>query len=152
MVNVMELIDFFTKDLKPRQKQYEAIRAMAFNEGTIEEIAQRFGYTPQSLRTLINRLLRGKHQLFPAIKKGPKGRHISQETAQLIIKLRREKRLNSREITEELNRSYISISVRTVERFLNDAGFPRLRRRTNKERGISKKGFSPVNYQRAWKG
>ncbi len=57
MVNAMELIDFFTKDLKPRQKQYEAIRAMAFNEGTIEEIAQRFGYTPQSLRTLINRLL-----------------------------------------------------------------------------------------------
>ena len=140
MVNVMEFIDFFTKDLKPRQKQYEAIRAVAFNEGAIEEIAQRFGYTPQSLRTLVNRLLRGKHQLFPTVKKGPKGRHISPKAAQLIITLRREKRLNSREITEELNYSNISISVRTVERFLTDAGFPRLRRRTNKERGISKKG------------
>ena len=28
MVNAMKLINFFTKDLKPRQKQYEAIRAM----------------------------------------------------------------------------------------------------------------------------
>jgi len=35
--------------------------------------------------------------------------------SRLIITLRREKRLNSREITEELNRSNISISVRTVE-------------------------------------
>jgi len=140
MRNAVELINFFTKDLKPRQKQYEAIRAVAFNEGAIEEVAQRFGYTPQSLRTLINRLLRGKHHLFPTIKKGPKGRHISPQAAQLISTLRREKRLNSREITEELNRSNISISVRTVERFLADAGFPRLRRRTNKERGISKKG------------
>ncbi len=85
MVNAMELIDFFTKDLQPRQKQYEAIRAVAFNEGAIEVIAQRFGYTPQSLRTLINRLVRCEHQLFPTIKKGPKGRHISQEAAQLII-------------------------------------------------------------------
>ena len=29
----MELIDFFTKDLKPRQKQYEALRAVAFKVG-----------------------------------------------------------------------------------------------------------------------
>ena len=140
MVNAMKLIDFFTKDLKPGQKQYEAIRAVAFKEGAIEEVAQRFGYTPQSLRTLVNRLVRGKHHLFPTIKKGPKGRHISPEAARLISTVRREKRLNSREITEELNHSHISISIRTVERFLADAGFPRLRRRTNKERGISKKG------------
>ena len=140
MVNAMKLIDFFTKDLKPRQKQYEAIRAVAFKEGAIEEVAQRFGYTPQSLRTLVNRLVRGKHHLFPTIKKGPKGRHISPEAARLISTVRREKRLNSREITEELNHSHISISIRTVERFLADTGFPRLRRRTNKERGISKKG------------
>ena len=44
------------------------------------------------------------------------------------------------EITGELNQSNISITVRTVERILADAGFPRLRRRANKERGISKEG------------
>jgi len=137
----MELFEFFTKDLKPRQKQYEAIRAVAFKEETIKEVANRFGYTPQSLRTLINRLLNNKHQLFPEVKRGPKGRHTSLGTEKLIIQLRREKMLNSREITEELNQMQISIGVRTVERILSDAGFPKLRRRTNKERGISKKGM-----------
>lgn len=140
MQKAMQIIDFFTKDLKHRQKQYEAIRAVAFKEGTIKDVAGRFGYTQQSLRTLINRLLNGKHQLFPDVKRGPKGRHTSPEIEKLIIQLRRRKRLNSREITDELNMSHISISVRTVERILSDAGFPKLRRRTNKERGISKEG------------
>jgi transposase len=136
----MELTDFFTKELKPRQKQYEAIRAAAFKEGTIEEVAQRFGYTSQSLKTLINRLLNGKHQLFPDLKKGPKRRHTTSEIVKSVIQLRREKRLNSKEITEKLNLSGTSISVRTVERILADVGFPKLLRRTNKERGISKTG------------
>jgi len=137
----MELIDYFTKDLKPRQKQYEALRAVAFQEGTIDEIATCFGYTPQSLKTLANRLLRGKHQLFPDIKSGPKGRHTAQETVKVIIGLRRERRLNAKEISEELGKADRPVSIRTVERILNDAGFPKLHRRTDRERGISKKGM-----------
>src|SRR5208337_3076676 len=136
----MALRDYFTKDLPPRQRQYEAIRAVAFNEAAIKDIAERFGYTPQTLRMLINRLVHDKLQLFPDIKRGPKGRHIPSETENVIIQLRRKKMLSSREITEELNRSTISIGVRTVERILTDAGFPKLRRRTDKERGISKEG------------
>jgi transposase len=136
----MELIDYFIKDMHPRQRQYEAIRAVAFKEGAINDIAERFGYTPQTFRTLINRLLRDRLQLFPDIKRGPKKRHVSSEIEKMIIQLRRKKMLNSREITEELNQSKISIGVRTVERILADAGFPKLRRRTDKERGFSKEG------------
>jgi transposase len=136
----MSLIDYFTEDLKPRQKQYEAIRAIAFGEGDTGEVASRFGYTPQSLQTLINRLERGRHVLFPEVKRGPKGRHTSDETVKLIVQLRRKRRLNAREITRELNRLRISIGIRTVERILTDLGFPRLRRRTYQERGISKTG------------
>ncbi len=97
----MELKELFTKNLKPAQKQYEAIRAIAFKEGAIELIAARFGYTPQSLKTLINRLRNGKHQLFPDVKRGPKERQTKPETMNLIVKLRRQKALNSREITNE---------------------------------------------------
>ncbi len=114
----MELRDYFIKDLPPRQRQYEAIRAVAFNEGTIKDIAERFRYTPQTLRMLINRLVRDKFQLFPDIKMGPKGRRIPSEAEKMLIQLRRKKMLNSREITEELNRLNISIGVRTVERIL----------------------------------
>ena len=135
----MNLKELFTENLKPHQKQYEAIRAVAFNEGTIEEIAIRFGYTPQSLRMLLSRLKRGEHRLFPEVRRGPKGNRIDDHTKRLIIKLRRNEKLNSKEITERLNGKRICISMRTVERFLRDAGFPKLHRRTDKERGISKR-------------
>ena len=136
----MSLIDYFTDDLEPRQKQYEAIRAVAFKEGGIVEVAPRFGYTPQSLRTLINRLEGGRHILFPKVKRGPKGRHTSDETVKLIYELRRKRKINAQEIARELDRLGILLGVRTVERILADAGFPRLHRRTNKEKGISKTG------------
>ena len=136
----MDLIDYFTGDLKPRQKQYEAIRAVAFKEGGIGEVAPCFGYTPQSLRTLINRLEGGRHVLFPEVKRGPKGRHTSDETVTLIYELRRKRKINAQEIARELDQLGISLGVRTVERILADAGFPRLRRRTNKEKGLSKTG------------
>ena len=38
----MELRDYLITDLPPRQRQYEAIRAIAFNEGSIKDIAARF--------------------------------------------------------------------------------------------------------------
>jgi len=136
----MNLTELFTQNLSPRQKQYEAIRAVAFNEGTLEKIASRFGYTPQSLRVLIHRVVSGKQALFPVIKRGPKKLQTSPDTINSVIRLRRQKRLNSQEIADELARSDISISDRTVERILADAGFPKLRRRTAKERGIGKKG------------
>jgi hypothetical protein len=140
LYEVMELIDFFTKDLKPPQKQYEALRALAFSEGNMEEVAGRFGYTPQSLRTLAHRIKTGKQQLFPDIKPGPRGRRISYEIIQFIVKFRRHRRLSSRDIATKLKSSGFQVSVRTVERVLADAGFPKLRKRTNLERGISKKG------------
>lgn len=136
----MELIDYFTKDLHPRQRQYEAIRAVAFKEGVIKDIAERFGYTPQTLRTLINRLMNNLLQLFPDLKRGPKQRRTSREAVKMIIQLRRKRMLNSGEIAGELKKSQISLGIRTIERILADAGFPKLRRRTNKERGVSKKG------------
>jgi transposase-like protein len=67
----MNLLDLFTQNLSPRQKLYEAIRAVAFQEGSIEEIASRFGYTPQSLRVLIHRVVSGQQSLFPEVKRGP---------------------------------------------------------------------------------
>lgn len=137
----MKMIEYFTKDLPQGQKQYEALRAVAFQEGTIEEVAERFGYKPRSLRALENLFKRGKLTLFPKVPKGPKGRRTDRETTDLIVQTRREKKLSSREIVAELRQSDIAISVRTVERILTDAGFPKLRRRTFRERGISKKGL-----------
>ena len=58
-------------------------------QGTINEIAERFDYTPASPRILINRILRQNQRLFHIVKKGPKGRRTPPETVKLIVKLRR---------------------------------------------------------------
>jgi len=137
----MELIELFTKNLSAKQKQYEAIRAVAFQEGTIEKIAGQFGYSPQTLRNLINKTRKRELAIFPEVKPGPKGRQTSDEHLDLVIALRRQKKINSYQITNELKAKGISISARTVERILSDAGFPKLRRRTLEERGLSKKGI-----------
>lgn len=136
----MKLINLFTKNLIPAQKQYEAIRAVAFGDGDLDDIAKRFGYTTQSLKTLLNRIKNGKQRLFPEVKKGPKKRRTSTELANIILNLRRKEKISSRDIVKKLNNQSINIGVRTIERILNEAGFPKLRRRTYEERGISKKG------------
>jgi transposase len=135
-----KLIELFTKNLTTRQRQYEAIRAFAFGEGDIEEIASHFGYSPQSLRNLLNLVRKGEHELFPSVKPGPKGRRTPKEVAEYITGLRRKNHLSSYQIAEELKKEGISMGVRTVERVLSDAGFPKLRRRTMEERGFAKKG------------
>jgi transposase len=135
-----KLIELFTKNLTTRQRQYEAIRAFAFGEGDIEEIASHFGYSPQSLRNLLNLVRKGEHELFPSVKPGPKGRRTPKEVAEYIAELRRKNHLSSYQIAEELKKEGILMGVRTVERVLSDAGFPKLRRRTMEERGFAKKG------------
>lgn len=137
----MDLVELFTQNLSPRQRQYEAIRAVAYNEGTVEEIASRFGYTPQSLRVLIHRVVSGKQTLFPDIKRGPKKLQTPPDTIKAVIQLRRRKRLNSQEIANELARLGTSISDRTVERILADAGFPKLRREPIKNEASAKKAL-----------
>jgi transposase len=136
----MNLIGLFTKNLDTRQKQYEAVRAVAFNEEPFDVIAARFGYSSQALRNLVNNVKKGKHSLFPSVKPGPKERHTPAAAIDEICKLRREKSLSSRDIAGELNKRGVKISVKTVERALADKGFGKLQRRTNKEKHLSKQG------------
>ncbi len=138
----MKLIDLFSPagKLPSRQRQYEAVRAVAFGEGELSEIARRFGYKTNSLKTLVAQARTATRPLFPEVKPGPKGRRTAPETVERAVELRRRRKLSAEEIAEDLRNQGIVVSVRTVERTLRDAGFPKLRRRTNKERGVTKKG------------
>lgn|GEM_PF-3841904 len=109
----MKLIKLFTQNLPARQKQYEAIRAVAFQEGNIKEIAARFRYSPQTLRNLVNKVHKGEHDIFPEVKPGPKGRQTPDKHVDTIIDLRRKKKLSSYQISEEFKARGISIGVRT---------------------------------------
>jgi len=51
---------FFLQPTDPRHRQYEALRAAVVDEQPMPEVAQRFGYRYDTVRSLVSRF---RHQL-----------------------------------------------------------------------------------------
>ncbi|MCP4653696.1 MAG: helix-turn-helix domain-containing protein [Candidatus Omnitrophica bacterium] len=136
----INLVSFFAcaDKMSDEQRQYEAIRAVVVENKKISVAAKKFGYKPASLKSFINQVKTGKRKLFPKKKRGPEKRQTSSEIIEKIINIRRKLKLNSNEIADKLTYEKLNVSARTIQRILTDAGFPKLRRRTNIERGITK--------------
>jgi len=134
----IDLYHFFKNPETPRQRQYEAVRAIVVEGKSIEDVAKEFGYKISTLYSLLRDVKAKNIDIFPIIKKGPKKRQTSIELQQKIIKLRR-MNFSSLDIQNHLGESNIKISAITIERILKDAGFNKLKRRTNIELGITSK-------------
>ena len=131
----VDLVTYFKHPLSPRQKQYEAVRAVVLDQRIVKDVAQQFGYTPATLYSLLRDAKAGRVELFPCVRKGPHRKHTSPEVQDKIVAYRRQ-RLSCPEIQARLNADEgVSISAKTVERCLKDAGFGRLQRRTRQELG-----------------
>jgi transposase len=134
----VDLAAFFDHPSSRRQCQYEAVRAFVKDQIPAEEVAQKFGYTAATIYALIRDARTGKIRLFPEVKLGPKGRRTSEEIREAIIRLRKEG-LASPDIYQSLSSEGTALSTRTIERILKEAGFEKLRRRTDQQRGVTKK-------------
>jgi len=129
---------YFANPSTPDQKKYEVLRALFYEKLSKKEVTEKFGYTNFTLNAIIRDFRQGKLIFFPPKKPGPKERNTSEETITKIISLRKQN-LSSEDIYNQLLSDNIKISLRTVERILEDEGFSKLPRRTNKERGLTKK-------------
>lgn len=129
---------FFTNPISKKQKQYEAVRAFAVDRLSAKEIAEKYNYKVSSVYTFIKKTKSGELDFFPEQKTGPKQRHVPFDVQKQIFRLRNQN-LSHIDISNKLNREGIAISEQTVSRILDDAGFPKLKRRTNKELGITVK-------------
>jgi len=140
-MKIKNFFDFFARpeQMSDDQRQYEAIRAVVFEKQKISFAARKFGYKTSTLKTFISQVKAGNRKLFPEKKRGPKKRRTSKNVVKKIIDIRRKFKLNSDDIADKLHTENINISSRTVQRILVDSGFPKLRRRTDKERGITRK-------------
>jgi transposase len=136
--NMADLEAFFDQPASKRQRQYESVRAFVKEQMTVEEVAKKFGYAPATVYALVRDAQAGKLQLFPEVKLGPLRRRTSDDIQDRIVGLRREN-LSSPDICKRLSTENISLSVKTIERILKEAGFEKLRRRTDQQRGITKK-------------
>jgi len=128
------MADYFKNPASPKQKQYEAIRAIVIDEKPIEVATKRYGYKAGTIYSLLRDARAGKIELFPAVKKGPRQKRTNPDIQDKIIEYRK-MRLSTPDIQDRLAEETIKISSRTVERILKDAGFRKLQRRTNKELG-----------------
>ena len=136
LINIgVDLLDYFKNPVSHRQKQYEVIRAIAIGGASIEDAAKRYGYKASTVYSLLRDARAGKIELFPAVKKGPQQKRTKPDVCDKIIEYRKI-RLSTSDIQDRLAED---ISSRTVERILKDAGYGKLKRRTNKELGITTK-------------
>lgn len=132
-----DLKAFFLDPRSPKQRQYEALRAYVLEERPAAEVAQQFGFTENSLYALAHDLRTGQLELFPQRPTGPKDRRVTPYVRNKICDWRKEQ-LSVEDIVTRLKQENIELSSSTVERVLKDAGFGKLARRTDFQRGRTK--------------
>jgi len=133
------LSHFFSNPIIPAQKQYEALRAIVVEKLPAEVVAKKFEYSVHTLYSLMRDAKAGRLELFPDRgTRGPKQRQTPDYICSLILTYRKSD-LSSKEIAERLQKEGYKISKSTVENIIADAQLPKLPRRTNAERGVTKK-------------
>jgi len=138
MAKNIDLKMFFLQPVEKKQKQYEAVRAFVVDGLSAQEVADKFGYKLSSIYTFIKNAKSGELNFFPEQKKGPRQRRASFKVQKKIFRYRNQN-LSHLDICEKLNNEGITISAQTVARILSDAGFSKLKRRTQKELGVTVK-------------
>ncbi len=129
-----ELVRYFNNPSTQRQKQYEAVRALVLEKQSVDVVAKKFNYKTSTIYSLLRDAKAGEIELFPITHKGPQQKRTPSDVQDKIITYRRQG-LSTNDIHLCLAKAGINISSRTVERVLKDAGFGKLKRRTNTELG-----------------
>jgi hypothetical protein len=127
----------FTSITNPRQRQYEAIRAIEIDHLSVSKAAQKFGYKTSALYSLIRDIKLGKIELFPRMENKKKIRTPDYITNR-VLELRKQNR-SAQEMAQQILEEGYKVSVRTIERILAKEGFSKLKRRTQSELGFTRK-------------
>jgi len=128
----------FTHPKHPRQRQYEALRAIEVDGLSVADAAKKFDYTVNTLYSLIRDVKAGKLEFFPQRDIETKQKRTPNYITKRVIQYRKDN-LSADDIAKKIAHEGYKLSTRTVERILTDANFPKLKRRTRAERGLSNK-------------
>lgn len=149
----MDLEHFFTHPTSATQRQYEAIRAIVVDKLSAEEAAAKFHYSVNTLYSLMRDVRANRVELLPsAKKKGPKQRHTPDYIQALVVDYRKQG-LSCVDVAEKLTLEGYKISIRTVENIVADFHLPRLPRRTQAQRGVTRRNewiplkATPLDFQ-----
>lgn len=128
--------DDFRQPLTPAQRQDEALRAY-FREGlSATVVAERFGYTPATVRSLCRDFRPQRPTCFPTPKPGPKRAPKRDHVRERVIELR-QRHDSIDEIQAQLAQEPVTLSHRLIQQILHREGFAKLpRRRAEEQPGL----------------
>ncbi len=118
--------EHFAQPAQSNHRRYEALRAYFAGEGSLAEVAARFGYTRSTLASLARDHRAGKLDLFaPAGRPGPKSAPRKDKARARVIQLRR-RGLSVYEISAQLAAEGTPLNRTGVGQILQEEGFGRL--------------------------
>jgi transposase len=128
--------EYFADPQHPTQRRYEALRAYLYEGYSATEVAEWFGYTPQTVRTLVRDFRAGRTEFFLDPKPGPKSAPAKEAAHDRVVELRRDQGLSIDEIATVLQREGTRLNRTGISEIIAAEGLPRLWRRPATERGV----------------
>jgi transposase len=128
--------EYFADPQHPTHRRYEALRAYLYEGYSASEVAEWFGYTPQTVRTLVRDFRAGRAEFFVDAKPGPKNAPAKEAAHERVVELRRDLGLSIDEIAAVLAREGTALNRTGISEIIAAEGLPRLWRRPAAERGV----------------
>jgi transposase-like protein len=134
--------EYFLSPANAQQRRYEALRAYLLEGASREDAAARFGYTPQTLASLVRDFRAGHLEFF-----GPRAlarrRSPAKERARARIVELRQAGHSAIEISAALKAEGMALNRTGVAEVLAEEGFERLATRPYRERVLPRRGELP---------
>src|SRR6266545_3278004 len=126
--------EFFAKPADPTQRRYEALRAYLLEHRPAGEVAEQFGYSVQTLHSMVRDFRAGRREFFLSPRPGPKSAPAKEAARARIVALRHEGH-SIDEIASALAAEGRLLNRTGIAEVLRAEGFERLWRRPQALRG-----------------
>src|SRR5436305_9308429 len=130
--------EFFARPADPTQRRYEALRAYLFERRSAAEVAAAFGYTVETLNSIVRDFRAGRREFFVSSRPGPKRAPAKERAHTRIVELRAAGH-SIDEIALVLTREGMSLNRTGIAEVIAEEGFGRLWRRPEALRGAPRR-------------
>lgn len=133
-ISLTDPAQFFLVPTRPKQRQYEALRAFYVEHRPSAEVARTFGYSPGAFRVLCYQFSHAPPpDFFVTTRPGPRFQPKKSAARDQILALRKQN-YSIYEISEALHEQHLDLSPTAVREVLRAEGFAPLPRRRDEER------------------
>ena len=134
--------EFFAEPTDPTQRRYEALRAYLLESRPAAEVANAFGYTVETLNSLVRDFRSGRRDFFVSSRPGPKRAPAKDRAHDRIVELRSAGH-SIDEIALVLAREGMPLNRTGIAEVIAEEGFERLWRRPEVLRGAPRREQLP---------